>query len=316
MKAMVYQSYGSPDNLGLAEINIPSIIADEVLVRARAASVNWIDWHFLTGTPFLARIMAGLLKPKNKVLGIDLAGRVEAIGENVTQFQIGDEVFGSTNHGCFAEYVCVNESELVKKPANLTFEEAAAVPGAATPALQALRDHGHVQPDDKVLINGASGGVGSFAVQIAKSMGAHVTGVCSTTNLDMVRSIGADQVIDYTQKDFTQSENRYDLIFDVVANRSFSNCKGALTSQGIYITSEFSPILLLREKWISLIGTKKMVALPPNPPNQMDLVYLNQLLEVGKIQPVIDRCYSLSEVPEALTYFAKGHSKGKVIITI
>ena len=316
MKAMVYQSYGSTDNLRLAEIDIPSIMADEVLVRARAASVNWIDWHFLTGTPFLARIMAGLLKPKNKVLGIDLAGRVEAIGENVTQFQLGDEVFGSTSHGCFAEYVCVNESELVKRPANLTFEEAAAVPGAATPALQALRDHGQVQPDDKVLINGASGGVGSFAVQIAKSMGAQVTGVCSTTNLDMVRSIGADQIIDYTQKDFTQSENRYDLIFDIVANRSFSSCKGALTSQGIYITSEFSPILLLREKWISLIGTKKMVALPPNPPNQMDLVYLNQLLEVGKIQPVIDRCYLLSEVPEALTYFAKGHSKGKVIITI
>jgi NADPH:quinone reductase-like Zn-dependent oxidoreductase len=316
MKAMIYHAYGSPDNLGLAEIEIPAVMADEVLVRVHAASVNWLDWHFLTGTPFLARIMAGLLEPKNKVLGIDLAGRVEAVGENVTHFQPGDEVFGSTSHGCFAEYVCVTETEVVTKPANLTFEEGAAVPGAASPALQALRDHGQVQPDDKVLINGASGGVGTFAVQIAKSEGAEVTGVCSTRNMDMVRTIGADQVIDYTQEDFTQTENRYDLIFDVAANRSFSDCKGVLRTQGIYITSGFSPFLVLREQWISITENKKMVPLPPKPPNKTDLVYLKELLEVGKIQSVIDRCYSLSEVPEALRYLAKGHARGKVVITM
>jgi len=245
MKAMVYYNYGSPDVLELQEIEKPIIKDNEVLVKVHAASVNWLDWHFLTGTPFLARIMAGLLKPKNKVLGIDLAGRIEAVGANVTQFQPGDEVFGSSTHGCFAEYVCVSEEGVVTKPANLTFEEAAAVPGAASPALQALRDCGQIQPRQKVLINGASGGVGTFAVQIAKSFGAEVTGVCSTRNLDMVRSIGADQVIDYTQEDFTKNEERYDLVFDAVAKRSFADCKRALKPQGIYITTEFSPLLAL-----------------------------------------------------------------------
>jgi len=316
MKAMVYYNYGSPDVLELQEIEKPIMKDNEVLVKVHAASVNWLDWHFLTGTPFLARIMAGLLKPKNKVLGIDLAGRIEAVGANVTQFQPGDEVFGSSTHGCFAEYVCVSEEGVVTKPANLTFEEAAAVPGAASPALQALRDCGQIQPRQKVLINGASGGVGTFAVQIAKSFGAEVTGVCSTRNLDMVRSIGADQVIDYTQEDFTKNEERYDLVFDAVAKRSFADCRRALSPHGIYVTTEFSPLLALGGLWTSMTGDMKMVPLPPKAPAKGDLVFMKELLEGGRVAPVIDRRYSLSEVPEALRYLEKGHARGKVVITM
>jgi NADPH:quinone reductase-like Zn-dependent oxidoreductase len=316
MKAMIYDEYGSPGNLELGEIEIPAAMDDEVLVEVHAASVNWLDWHFLTGTPFLARFMAGLLKPKYKVLGIDMAGRVEAVGANVTQFQPGDEVFGSSSHGCFAEYVCVSEAGVAAKPANLTFEEAAAVPGAATPALQALRDQGGVQPGDKLLINGASGGVGKFAVQIARSFGAVVTGVCSTRNLDMVRSIGADQVIDYTEEDFTQSEQRYDLIFDTVAKRSFSDCIRVLNPEGIYITSEFSPLLVLEGLWKSMTGNVKMVPLPPKPPSKSDLVFIKDLLEGGEVTPIIDRRYPLSEVPNALRHLEKGHAQGKIVITM
>jgi NADPH:quinone reductase-like Zn-dependent oxidoreductase len=316
MKAMVYHVYGSPDVLALHEIEKPIVKDDEVLVRVHAASVNWLDWHFLTGTPLLARIMAGLLKPKNKVLGIDLAGRVEAVGGNVTQFQPGDEVFGSTSAGCFAEYVSVSEEEMVMKPANLTFEEVAAVPGAATPALQALRDHGQIQPGHIVLINGASGGVGTFAVQIAKSFGAEVTGVCSTRNIDMVRSLGADHVIDYTQEDFTQNGERYDLIFDAVAKSSFSDCQHALSPTGVYITTEFSPLLTLQGQWISMTGNKKMVPLPPKPPSKKDLVFLKELLENEKVTPVIDKSYTLSELADALRYLEKGHARGKVVITV
>jgi NADPH:quinone reductase-like Zn-dependent oxidoreductase len=316
MKAMVYHKYGSPDVLELQEIPKPVVNGDQVLVRVHAASVNWLDWHFLTGTPFLARLMAGLLKPKNKVLGIDLAGRVEAVGANVKQVQPGDEVFGSSRHGCFAEYVCASEAEVVMKPANMSFEQVAASPGAATPALQGLRDHGQIQPGQKVLINGASGGVGTFAVQLAKSFGAEVTGVCSTRNLDLVRSIGADQVVDYTQKDFTQTGERYDLIFDVVAKRSFSDCKRALKPQGIYVTTEFSPVLALVGQWRSMTGNQKMVPLPPKPPNKTDLVFIRELLEAGTVAPTIDRCYSLRELPDALRYLEKGHAQGKVVITV
>jgi len=316
MQAMVYHNYGSPNNLKLLEIEMPAVKDDEVLIKVHAASVNWIDWHFMTGTPFLARLMAGLLKPKNKVLGIDLAGRVEAVGPKVTGFQPGDEVFGSSSHGCFAEYVCVSEEGVVTKPAHMTFEEAAAVPGAASTALHGLRDHGGIQSEQKVLINGASGGVGTFAVQIAKSFGAKVTGVCSTRNLDMVRAIGADQVIDYTQDDFTQNGGRYDLIFDVVAKRSFSDCRRALRPQGIYVTTEFSPVLALGGLWVSITGNQKMVPVRPKPPNKMDLVFLKELLEAGKVTPVIDRRYSLSELPDALRYLGKGHARGKVVITM
>ena len=316
MKAMVYAEYGSPDVLELREIEKPGVQDADVLVRVCASSINWLDWHFLTGDPFLARIMSGLFKPKHQVLGIDFAGRVEAVGASVTQFQPGNEVFGSTSNGCFAEYVCVSEEEVVSKPDNITFEDAAAVPGAAIPALQALRDHGQIQPGQKVLINGASGGVGTFAVQIAKSFGAEVTGVCSTRNLDTVRSIGADHVIDYTQEDFTKTEQLFDLVFDTVAKRSFSDCKRVLSPKGIYITSEFSPGLALQNQWISITDSKKMVPLPPKPPNKKDLVFLKELLETGKVAAVIDRSYKLSEVPEALRYLEQGHTKGKILISI
>jgi NADPH:quinone reductase-like Zn-dependent oxidoreductase len=316
MKAMVYYEYGSPDVLALQEIPQPVVNGDQVLVKVEAASVNWLDWHFLTGTPFMVRLMAGLLKPKNNVLGIDVAGRVETVGVNVKQFQPGDEAFGSSSHGCFAEYVCVSEAELVPKPANMSFEAAASVPGAATPALQGLRDQGRIQPGQKVLINGASGGLGTFAVQLAKSFGAEVTGVCSARNLDLVRSIGADQVIDYTQEDFTQTGQRYDLIFDVVAKRSFSDCRRALKPQGIYVTTKFSPVLALAGRWRSVTGNQTMAPLPPRPPNKADLVFMKGLLEAGKVTPTIDRRYSLSELPDALRYLEKGHARGKVVIAV
>jgi len=234
----------------------------------------------------------------------------------VTGLQPGDEVFGSSGHGCFAEYVCVSEEGVVTKPVNMSFDEAAAVPGAAIPALQGLRDHGQIQPGQKVLINGASGGVGTFAVQIAKSFGAEVIGVCSTRNLDLVRSIGADQAIDYTQEDFTQTGQRYDLIFDVVGKRSFSDCRRALSPQGIYVTTEFSPALVLRGQWISMTGSQKMVPLPPKPPSKTDLAFMKELLEAGKVTPIIDRRYPLSELPDALRYLEKGHARGKVVITV
>ena len=316
MKAMVYYEYGSPDVLELGEIDVPAVQDDEVLVKVHATSLNWIDWHFLTGSPILARTMAGFFKPKNEVLGIDLAGGIEEVGANVTQFQPGDEVFGSTKHGCFAEYVCVSEDEVVKKPANMPFEEVAAVPGAATPALQALRDHGQIQSGQKALINGASGGVGTFAVQIAKSFGAEVTGVCSTRNMELVGSIGASQVIDYTKEDFIQIGEQYDLIFDAVAKRSFSDCKPVLNPLGIYITTEFSPLLALQGKLISITGSKKLVPLPPKPPTKKDLTFIGELLEDGIMKPVIDHLYPLNEVPEALRYLSKGHARGKVVITL
>jgi len=316
MKAMVYDEYGPPDVLELQDIEMPAVYADEVLVQVHAAGVNWLDWHFLTGTPFLARLMAGPLKPKNKILGIDLAGRVEAIGASVTGFQPGDEVFGSTSGGCFAEYVRVHEEELQPKPANLSFEGAAAAGAAAFVALQGLRDAGKIQPGQMVLINGASGGVGTFAVQIAKSFGADVTGVCSTGNLDLVRSLGADHVIDYTEEDFTQSRQHYDLIFDAVAKRSYSDCKGVVSTKGIYVTTEFSPALAIRGLWNSITSHKKMIPLQPQKPKKEDQGFLRELLEDGKVMSVVDRSYPLNEVPEALRYLAEGHVKGKVIIKV
>lgn len=319
MKAMVYHNYGSPDVLALEEIEKPTPRDDEVLIKVHAASVNAMDYRFLTGTPYLARIMAGLLKPKHKVLGLDVAGRVEAVGAHFKQFQPGDDVFAlSFNHGAFAEYLCVPESQIlmVLKPASMSFEEAASVPFSALSAQTCLRDLGQIQPGQKVLINGASGAVGPFAVQIAKSYGTEVTGVCSTRNLDMVRSIGADQVIDYTQEDFTQSEGRYDLIFDAVRKRSFSDCRRALSPQGIYVTTAFSPTLILQQQWISMTGSQKMVPMVPKKLVKRDLQDLKELLEAGKIKPVIDRSYPLSEVPEALRYYGKGHARGKVVITV
>ncbi len=320
MKAIIYTKYGPPDVLQLKEVEKPAPKDNEVLVKVHAASVNPLDWHFMRGEPFLVRLMVGgLLKPKKKILGADIAGRVEAVGRNVKQFQPGDEVFGGNGVGGFAEYVCLTENSLALKPANISFEEAAAVPVAALTALQGLRDYGQIQPEQKVLINGAGGGVGTFAVQIAKSFGAQVTGVCSTMKLDMVRSIGADQVIDYTGEDFTQNRQRYDLILDAAAYRSISDYKRALSPKGIYVLVGGSMALMFRVMlvgpWLSMTGSKKMRTVMAKI-NKKDLALMKELLEAGKVIPVIDRRYSLSEVPEAIKYLEEGHAQGKVVITV
>ena len=322
MKAIVYTKYGPPDVLQLKEVQKPTPKDNEVLVKVHAASVNYSDWSFVRGKPFEIRMLQGLLKPKNTILGADIAGRVEAVGRNVKQFQPGDEIFGDLywcGLGAFSEYVCVPENALALKPANMTFEEAAAVPQGAFTALHGLRDQGQVQPGQKVLINGASGAVGTFAVQIAKSFGAEVTGVCSTRNLDMARSIGADQVIDYTQEDFTQNEQRYDLILATAGYRSIFDYKRALRPKGIYVETggSFAQIYqaMILGPFISMTGTKKMVSHLQRP-NQKDLVFMKELLEAGKVVPVIDRRYPFSEVAEAVRYYGEGHSQGKVVITV
>jgi NADPH:quinone reductase-like Zn-dependent oxidoreductase len=318
MKAIVCTKYGSPDGLQLNEVEKPTPKDNQVLVRVYAASVNKADLYLLKH-PFLVRLFGGgLLKPKRKILGTDIAGRVEAVGRNVKQFQQGDEVFGGAS-GSFAEYVCAREDLLALKPTNVTFEEAAAAPVAAITAIQALRDKGHVQPGQKVLINGASGGVGTFEVQIAKSLGAEVTAVCSTGKLNMVRSIGADHVIDYTQEDATKSGQRYDLIIAANGYHPILNYRRALNPKGICVTTGGSMTQifqgLLLGPLISMIGSKKMVSLMAKL-NNTDLVFIKQLLEAGKVVPVIDRRYKLSEVPEAIRYVEEGHAKGKVVITL
>jgi len=315
MKAIVYETFGPPDIvLRLKEVEKPTPRDNEVLVKVHAASINYGDWAYVRGEPFLIRLIgAGLLKPKYKILGSDIAGRVEAVGRNVKQIQPGDEVFGELamhGWGGFAEYASAPEKVLAPKPANLTFEEAAAVPQAATVALHGLRDKGQVQPGQKVLINGASGGIGTFAVQIAKSFGAEVTGVCSTRNLDMVRSIGADHVIDYTQEDFTHNEGRYDRIIDIVANRSMSDYMRALSPEGRYVAVAFNPSAMFARG-----GSKKAGPLAVKS-SVKDLVFLKELIETGKVVPVIDRRYPLSEVAEALRYYGERHSRGKVVITV
>lgn len=323
MKAVVYTSYGSPDVLQLKEIEKPTSKDDEVLVKVHAASVNAADLHFLRGKPFLIRLMGfGLLRPKGKILGSDIAGRVEAVGRNVKQFQPGDEVFGDLfecGRGGFAEYVCARENALALKPTNISFEEAAAVPMAAVTALHGLRDKGQIQQGQKVLINGASGGVGTFAVQIAKSFGAEVTGVCSTRNLDMVRSFGADQVIDYSREDFTKNGQRYDLILAANGYHLIFDYQRALSPKGTYVVTGGSmPQLfqaMLLGPCISMTGSKKMGNLISKP-NQKDLIFMKGLLETGKVKPVIERRYKLSEAAEALRYLEEGHAQGKVVITM
>jgi NADPH:quinone reductase-like Zn-dependent oxidoreductase len=316
MKAIVYEKYGPPDVLRLKEVEKPAPSEDEVLVKVHAASVNYSDWAFVRGKPFLLRLMAGgLLKPKHKILGADIAGQVDAVGVNVRQFQPGDEVYAELS-GCgwggFAEYVSVPENVLALKPANLTFEEAGAVPQAAVVALQGLRNEGQIQPGHKVLINGASGGIGTFAVQIAKSFGAEVFGVCSSRNLDMVRSIGADQVIDYMQEDFTNNGQRYDLIFDIVANRSISDLERALSPRGIYVFVGGSMAAILKA---SMNRSEKIRNLSAEP-NLEDLVVMKELIEAGKVVPVIDRRYPFNEASEAVRYYGERHSQGKVVITL
>ena len=323
MKAVVYDTYGPPDVLRLQEIEKPSITDDEILVRVRAASLNPYDWHFLTGLPYLGRLSFGLLRPKSQVLGADFSGQVEKIGNSVTRFRPGDEVWGEVETGAFAEYVSVSEESMALKPANLSFEEAAAVPMGALTALQGLRDHGKLQPGQKVLVNGASGGVGTFAVQIAKSLGAEVTGVCSAKNEEMIRSIGADRVIDYTREDFTTGEQRYDLMLDNIGNRSLSECRRVLMPEGIYLSSFGQP----ENRWLGPVAyLLKMIVVSPflsqtmrtfiTKPNIDDLDVLKELIEAGSLSPVVDRTYPLSETPEAIRYLEQGHARGKVVITI
>jgi NADPH:quinone reductase-like Zn-dependent oxidoreductase len=323
MKAIVYTEYGPPEILQFLEVAKPVPKDDEVLIRIRAASVNPLDWHFLRGTPYFLRVMAGWRRPKVPRLGVDVAGQVEAVGKSVTQFRPGDEVFGASR-GTFAEYGCAPEDKLVLKPANLTFEQAAAVPVAAISALQGLRDRGQVQRGQKVLINGAAGGVGTFAVQIAKVFGADVTGVCSTRNLDMVRSIGAHQVMDYTKEDFTRSGQRYDLIFDAVGNYSLSDCRRALTPKGTLVMVGgpdkgrwLGPMTgMLRAVVWSRFTSQKLLPFLAHLSKKDDLIVLRELLETGKVAPVIDRTYPLSDVPDAIRYLEEGHARGKVVITM
>jgi NADPH:quinone reductase-like Zn-dependent oxidoreductase len=321
MKAIVYERYGSPDVLELKEVEKPVPKDNEILIKVYAASVNDWDWGLLRGKPFVNRLLFGLLKPKIKILGVDIAGQVEAVGGNVKKFQPGDEVFGDLS-GCgwggFAEYVCALENALSLKPASITFEEAAAVPQAAVLALQGLRDKRQIQPGQKVLINGAGGGAGTFAVQIAKSFGAEVTGVDSTSKLDMMRSIGADQVIDYTREDFTKNGQRYDLILDFAAYHSIFDYKRALSPKGIYVmvggsSARIFQVMFLGP-WISMTGSKKMGILMHKP--NKDLAFMKELFEAGKVVPIIDRRYPLNETAEALRYFGEGHAQGKVVIAV
>jgi NADPH:quinone reductase-like Zn-dependent oxidoreductase len=316
MKAIVQNDYGSSNVLELKEIDIPVVKEKDVLVSVHAAAVNAGDYFSMIGSPWAVRMFVGFPKPKNYILGWDVAGRVKAVGKKVTQFQPGDGVFGSCNR-TFAEYVSADADEFAMKPTNLTFEQASAVPTAAITALQGLRDTGHVQTGQKVLINGASGGVGTFAVQIAKSFGAEVTGVCSTKNVDMVLSIGADHVIDYTKKNFTQGGQRYDLILDNVANRSFSELRRLLTPKGIIIPNSGHGGMNYVIKGFVLSAFMRRQGRPfVAKPNNRDLVILKELIELGKITPVIDKTYSLKDTPKAIEYVGRGHTQGKVVVTL
>lgn len=319
MKAILFNEYGSPDVLKLEEVEKPSPKENQVLVKVMAAAANPLDWHRMRAAPFLVRLSDGLLQPKDPRLGADFAGLVEAVGKNVTEFQPGDEVFGE-GVGGFAEYVCAAERFLVHKPANISFEEAAAVPVVGLTALQGLRHVGEIQPGQKVLVNGASGGVGTFAVQLANSFGAEVTGVCSTRNLEMVRSIGADYVVDYTKEDFTRSGQQYDVIYDAIGNRSVADYKRALRTQGSCVIAGFTtmprlfehmilgPLLSRGDRTIGMMGVAQ--------PNKEDLLFISELLEAGKVVPVIDRRYPLRETAVAIRYLETGRARGKVIVTV
>jgi NADPH:quinone reductase-like Zn-dependent oxidoreductase len=322
MKAIVYRCYGSPDVLNFEDIAKPTPADDEVLVKVVAASVNPLDWHYMRGSPYLMRLGSGLSAPNDSGMGVDFAGTVEAVGKNVKRFKPGDEVFGGRD-GAFAEFVTIPEERaLARKPANITFAQAASVPIAAITALQALRDKGKLKPGHKVLINGASGGVGTFAVQIAKSFGAEVTGVCSTRNVEMVRSIGADHIIDYTREDYTESGKQYDLIIDMVGNHSLMANRRALTPEGIFVIVGGG-----KGNWLGpLMGPIKALMLSPFVDQEFvlllsalrkdDLAILADLMQAGLVTPVIDRRYRLSDVPVAIRYSEEGHAQGKIIIDI
>ncbi len=322
MKAAIYTAYGPPEILQIVDVEKPFPKDDEVLIHVRAASVNPLDWHFLRGTPYFLRLMAGLRRPKSTRLGVDVSGLVEAVGKSVSEFKPGDEVFGGCR-GAFAEYVCAPASALVLKSHNVSFEQAAAVPVAALTALQGLRGKGRLQPGQNALINGAAGGVGTLAVQIARSLGAQVTGVCSTRNLEMVRSLGAVRVIDYTRENFTQCSQRYDLIFDLIGNHSLFALRRILNPNGIYVaaggpTCRWMITFLIRSltaSLLSLLTSRKMVSVLAKS-NKSDLTLARDLLESQKVVPVIDRRYKLVELPGAIRYLETGHARGKVVITL
>lgn len=323
MKAVLYHTYGSPDVLKLQEVDTPNIDDDDVLVRVRASSVNPADWHTMRGAPYIMRLAGtGVRKPRARALGGDLAGVIDAIGRNVTRFRVGDEVF-AIGTGAFAEYARVPEKSLVRRSPNLTFEQAAAVPLAATTALQGLRNAGGLQPGQKVLVVGASGGVGTFAVQIAKALGAEVTGVCSTRNVELVRSLGADHVIDYTQEDFTRSERKYDLILQVAGTASPAACRRVLTPKGTLVLVSgdskgrwIGPIdRVIKAMVLSRFVSQKLTPFLAKSSAE-DLVYLKELIEDGKVTPVIDRTYPLSEISDAIRYLEERHARGKVVITV
>jgi NADPH:quinone reductase-like Zn-dependent oxidoreductase len=320
MKAIVFHEYGSADVLRCEEIEKPTPGDHDVLLKVRAAAVNPLDWHVMRGKPYVVRLFSGIRTPTFRI-GVDVSGQVEAVGREVTAFRPGDEVFGSCRQA-FAEYACTSETALVKKPRNLTFGQAASAPVAAFTALQGLRDKGRLQPGQRVLINGASGGIGTFAVQIAKSFGANVTGVCSTRNVEMVRSIGADSVVDYTREDFTRSGSRYDLLLDCIGNRSLSACRRVLTARGTYVgvaapKGEWIGLLLqfIKTLVVSRFVSQRLVGLLAKP-NKEDLATVSGLMEAGKVRPVIDRQYQLSETAEAIRYLEAGHVRGKVVVTM
>jgi NADPH:quinone reductase-like Zn-dependent oxidoreductase len=323
MKAIVYRQYGSPDVLKLEEVAKPTPAHNELLIKVQAASVNPLEWHFMRGMPYVMRIQAGIGRPKFTRLGVDFSGTVEAVGKDVKLFKAGDAIFGTTD-GALAEYVTSTEVGLALKPTNMTFPQAASVPIAGLTALQGLRDSGRIRPGQKVLINGASGGVGTFAVQIAKSFGADVTGVCSTRNVDMVRSIGADHVIDYTKEDYTKGTQRYDLILDTVGNRPLRDHLRVLNPHGIFVivgAPSDDPWIgplgrFLKAYVISPFESQKFVGFLADANKTDDLNTLRDLMQAGKLVPVIDRQYSLSEVPEAMRYLEKGHARGKVVISL
>jgi len=321
MQAIIHTQYGPPEALELKEIAKPTIGASDVLVKVHAAALNAYDWHILRADPFIARLTTGLFKPKKTLLGADIAGRVEAVGQNVQQFKPGEAVFGEISMvgGGFAEYVAAPESALAHQPANLSFEEAAAVPMAAMTALQGLRDGGKLKAGQKALIHGASGGVGTFAVQLAKVLGAEVTAVCSARSVAQAYALGADHVIDYTQTDFAQQGQLYDVILAVGGNRTLDDYQRALTRRGIYVMVGGSNSQIFQALLLGAFKTRaggQTFTVITEKPNQKDLTYLKGLLETGVIKPVLDRCYPLSKVPEAIRYLEQGHPKGKIIIQI
>ena len=321
MKAIVFPKYGSPDVLQLTEVEKPTPNENQVLIKIVAASANPLDWHRMRAKPFLVRMGDGFLKPKDPRLGADIAGRVEAVGKNVTEFKPGDEVFGAIGAGGFAEYACTREKNVALKPAIVSFEAAAAAPVVGYTAIQGFRYAGGIRAGQEVLVNGAAGGIGTFAVQYAKSCGAHVTGVCSTRNLEMVRSIGADYVIDYTREDFSRIGQRYDLIYDAIGNRSVFAYRRALKLQGTCVIAGFTSLPRLFQHMMlaplaSRSGDKKVGMMGVSNDNKEDLLIIKELLETGKVVPVIDRIYPLRETAEALRYLEKGHARGKVIINV